>query len=311
MKINFGSFELKVSRADGRGTTSGVKQISSSELKEINDSQLSIIRDIPKSKISSRIDAVSMDNISEPSDLELAMSILESEGILIVKRFLENEHIDIAQKACKQIDKIIAEKLNHDFFEGDEIILQSKNPRFNSYAELARQKKAVASIRQGADQGMIDVFNFDKLAKSDQQKLREPFEKQWLLSVLTGEGEKITSKNMNLYWNKGITSTRGFHSDAFKKMIKCFVYLSDVSSLDDGPYCYVKGSANDTAWRRANQAISSLTKAPTETPLIDFRKVVPVLAPKGSLVISDQAGFHRGIPQKENAERKVLVMAYY
>jgi hypothetical protein len=92
--------------------------------------------------------------------------------------------------------------------------------------------------------------------------------------------------------------------------MKAFAYLSDVKSLDDGPYCFVRKSVRDDAWRRANLAITSLTNVKTESPFVDLRQVTPILAPRGSLVVSDQSGFHRGVPQAANHERQVLVMSY-
>lgn len=116
--------------------------------------------------------------------------------------------------------------------------------------------------------------------------------------------------NLNLYINNSIKKTRGLHADSYDRTIKGFVYVTDVDSLEHGPYCYVKGTHLNSPWRKANKNISKRYQNKTESPFVDLLAVTPILGKKGTLVLSDQSGIHRGIPQEEGYIRKLLVMRY-
>ena len=121
-------------------------------------------------------------------------------------------------------------------------------------------------------------------------------------------GSNFGVSNINTYLNSGITSTRGFHADSYSRQIKVFIYLTDVFDFDNGPYTYVKGTHLNTPYRRANQKISSGLKAKTETPYFNINNIYPILAPRGSLIVSDQSGFHRGFPQDKDGFRCILTI---
>ena len=75
-----------------------------------------------------------------------------------------------------------------------------------------------------------------------------------------------------MYLNDNILSTRGFHVDGYHSSLKGFVYSKDVFSLDQGPFCYVKGSHIDNDFMRANKALTKNTSFPTEALLLIFLK---------------------------------------
>ena len=153
---------------------------------------------------------------------------------------------------------------------------------------------------------MIDIFNVDRLLGKSGYIIRKIFFKDWLINLLHKFNKPINPKNLNLYINHSITKTRGFHIDSNYRSIKGFVYLSDVNSLEDGPYCYVRGTHIDTLFKKVNNSVIGLKEAPFVNPL----KIVPVLGKKGTLILSDQSGIHRGIPQKQGSVRELLVMRY-
>ena len=129
--------------------------------------------------------------------------------------------------------------------------------------------------------------------------------------IINDNSEKALSLSLvNMYRNIGITQTRGFHIDGLSNTLKAFIYLSDVESLGDGPYCYCKGTHLPGAFRKTNWALSSKAPNKTEAPLVPMDSIIPVLAKSGSLVVSNQTGIHRGLPQKESAERLLLVARY-
>ncbi len=285
--------------------------IDQKALSNINDSFLSVIKELSMDVIQRRLNEITVERVQKSSDIIEARKILDSEGIVVVRNFLRASQLSIAEECLKVLEAALAQSSNNHNFEDDRILVQSAHYKLNSYQALASYSKTVADVRRGADEGMIDTFNFDRLAGTSQQELRDPFSNNSILSLLSGDGMAVQPRNLNLYINRGVMKTRGFHVDRYKRKLKGFVYLSDVNRLEDGPYCYVRGSAQDGPWRWMNQAIAQMTFSSTEAPLIDLQSVVPVLSSKGSLVISDQAGIHRGLPQDSDGERAALVMAYY
>ena len=111
-----------------------------------------------------------------------------------------------------------------------------------------------------------------------------------------------------MYINHSVIKTNGFHVDSNYRSIKAFLYLTDVNNLEDGPYTFVKGTHlnHDQIYKKINTKMIG-TK---EAPFLDLQNVVPILGKKGTLIISDQSGIHRGIPQIKGATREVLVMRY-
>ena len=77
-----------------------------------------------------------------------------------------------------------------------------------------------------------------------------------------------------------------------------------------GPYTYVKESHIDSSFVKINKKISSVLPNETETPIVLRNNIVPALAKKGTLVISDQGGSHRGFPQTKGFQRTVAVMNF-
>ncbi|GGA40960.1 hypothetical protein GCM10011499_08170 [Pelagibacterium lentulum] len=280
------------------------------ELALLNAAALDYLRGLSLEDIQRRVDAVSVDEIETEAGIETASKLLEDEGIVIVRDFLDQTQLKSADGAIARVVNALEASSPERNYEDDDILVQSAERVATSYTAMASHQKTVATIRRGADAGMVDVFNVDRLAGDERNALRAPFVSEGLLRLIIEGDNPPEAKNLNLYVNRGITHTRGFHADSFGKSLKGFVYLSDVVSLDDGPYCFVRRTHVDGPWRRANQKISELAQAKTESPFIDVGMAIPVLAPRGSLILSDQAGVHRGIPQAAGAERRVLVMRY-
>jgi hypothetical protein len=280
------------------------------ELTFLNAAALDYLRGLSRDEIKSRSDACSVESLETESHVEAASKLLEEEGIVIVRNFLDQSQLDSADRAIKKVINALAAASPEQNYENDEILVQSAERVATSYTAMATHPKTIVTIRRGADAGMVDVFNIDRLAGDQADALRQPFTRNGVLRLLSDGDSPPKAKNLNLYINRGITKTRGFHADTFGKSLKGFVYLSDVNSLDDGPYCFVRQTHVDGPWRKANQKISELAQAKTECPFININMAVPVIAPRGALILSDQAGIHRGIPQVPGAERLVMVMRY-
>ena len=152
---------------------------------------------------------------------------------------------------------------------------------------------------------MIDVFNVNRLLGKLGDEIYKVFLKDWLVDLLKNSNEPVNPKNLNLYINHSVTSTRGFHVDSNYRSIKGFIYLTDVNTIEDGPYCFVKGTHIDTPFSKVNKSLGE-----KEAPFINILDIIPVLGKKGTLILSDQSGIHRGIPQRIGSIREVLVMRY-
>ena len=94
--------------------------------------------------------------------------------------------------------------------------------------------------------------------------------------------------------------------------VKCFLYLSDVLDMNDGPYCYVAEShlLDNSPLFSADLLLSSVKDVPSDRALLEQGKMVVVLGRAGSLIISDQSGAHRGIPQGNGRERILLMLRF-
>lgn len=286
------------------------RALDADDLRIFGDATLGYLRHLSSEEIENRLSNISLDAVTSESDLEQARDILRREGIVIVRNFLSDEAIELGETAASHVKDALIQASSGANIENDNILMQDAASNLSGYAALAAHPKTVISVRQGADAGMVDVFNVDRLLGAEQEILREPFQKKWLLELIAGRNAHLNAENLNLYLNRGIQKTRGFHADSYTTSLKGFVYLSDVTELGDGPYCFVRQSHVDGPWRKVNQQISKLAIAKTEAPFVDPSMIVPIIAPRGSFILSDQAGFHRGIPQSSTAERRVLVMRY-
>ena len=70
------------------------------------------------------------------------------------------------------------------------------------------------------------------------------------------------------------------------------------------PLYFVKGLTKKNPYRSINGQLSENLNVNTETPIVNMKNIYPILAKKGSLVISDQSGFHGEYPQSKNDIRK-------
>lgn len=284
--------------------------LDAADIDEFNSATLNYLRSLSTAEMQRRVNEVSVKNIETSAGIHAASRLLETEGIVIVPGFLNDRQLDSAQEAVKRVFRALEVAAGRENFEDGDVLVQSTHPLVKGYSALSSHPKVVVSVRTGADEGMIDVFNVDKLAGDQRDELRAPFSGEGILALVAEADNRLEAENLNLYVNRSIIHTRGFHVDSYTKSLKGFVYLSNVKSLDEGPYCFVRRTHLDGIWRKANQKISELAAAKTEAPFIDVSMAVPVVAPRGSLILSDQAGIHRGIPQKMGAERRVLVMRY-
>lgn len=285
------------------------KDFGLKDVKVLNDSTLEYVRSLSREEVEKRIKSVSA---SAESDLGVKKDILQREGILVIPNYIPENEIDKIRDGAEFIKELISNLMNKEkgYVEEDSFLFQKGTSRLSGYKDLSSYEKTVIQVRDGQDAGMIDIFNVDWLYKEAGLSLRPFFEDDVVRGLLGEDYNGLQAKNLNFYINRSVNETRGFHVDAYRKQVKAFVYLTDVYDLEDGPYTYVKGTHLDSAFRQANQKLAKGLPNSTETPVVPLDNIVPVLAGKGSIVISDQGGSHRGFPQALGHERMIAVMNY-
>ena len=281
----------------------------------LNNELLAYMNSFSRAEIAKRLGPVSVSSLQSKEERDRASRILKQYGIVVVPSFVErNSALRLGQESQKIIDNYV-EALSGSgqaSYEDNEALVQLGPVRLKGYRQLVDYKKAVVHTRVGQDKGMVDVFNINRLLSSEFSNLLKESFSQELLSDVFHEADigNLQDSNLNVYLNRGVSKTRGFHIDSPKEQLKSFIYLTDVESLELGPYSYSLGSHCCDESIGMNRAFSSATNAGTESPLVKLSSIVPVLGRAGTLVISDQRGIHRGLPQDSDALRLVAVMNY-
>ena len=279
--------------------------LSIEEIKKVNDDTLSYIKSLSVEELQKRVNSITFNGLLSTKSVLEINSILDKEGIVVVPGVLDDSKVDETKKIIKDIIQNIKKFESPKKRNGRNYIVQNNIIKGQSYYDLSNNPKSVVVIRQGNDQGMIDVFNVNRLLGKLGDEVYKVFLKDWLVNLLKNSNEPVNPKNLNLYINHSVTSTRGFHVDSNYRSIKGFIYLTDVDTIDDGPYCYVKGTHVDTPFSKVNKSLGG-----KEAPFTNILNIIPVLGKKGTLILSDQSGIHRGIPQRIGSIREVLVMRY-
>ena len=283
--------------------------LSLNDINHINNELLLYLKNLNRDEINKRIQDVTC---AIDQDVKKIRGTLSSKGIVIIPNYVPESSIDKLSKDLKIIrDKLLTFISSGQLFKDEtNVLFQQGNLKIKNYDQLANYNKAVATIRDGQDSGMIDIFNADKWCHSIGEILRPYFKNKLFTEVMKGKNYSPKAKNLNIYLNNGVTNTRGFHVDSYAKQLKGFIYLEDCLELDCGPYTYVKESHIDSSFVKINKKISSVLPNETETPIVLRNNIVPALAKKGTLVISDQGGSHRGFPQTKGFQRTVAVMNF-
>ncbi len=162
--------------------------------------------------------------------------------------------------------------------------------------------------QRDGDEGMIDIWNYNLALSPGSNAYLTDINKKVITALEKSFGVKYEMKTSNLYINKSIKNTRGIHADShcFPSRVKSFLFLTDVPSKDFGPFSYVRGShfREGLRYHRKYDIYEPLTENDREKYVI-FDSVSA-----GDMVIAAVSGAHRGIPQKEGCERRVIVTSF-
>jgi len=204
---------------------------------------------------------------------------LDKNGILIFQDLFPD---NIISRIDNDLLKIIDDIDRSRTYDSDQyIVIDPSQSSQWGFLKCQSNPKPVIKVRGAAayDQGMLDIFNAQKLLD-----LKDILSNSDLLSIISSINKKI--KNVNCYCNHSVTTTRDYHRDSKGgKQFKAFIYLTDVLDESYGPYSYIKGTHLETT----NEG-----------------ETIHCIANKGSLIISNQSGIHRGIPQAEGRSRRLL-----
>jgi len=271
-------------------------------INNINDVALKFLRDPRSLSVTeNNLESISFDNNEDYlSDIK---SCFNENGIVVINFFLCDE---LVSKVLHELAPLLEKNASLKY-------KSSKNEaEFRKHIK-STPNKLLLNYRDINDSGMLDIYNFDDfLSESNKQELKSVLNGKIIQFLLKEKNKRNEFKtSLNCYYNKAVESTRGFHADAFHPVIKGMIYLTDVHSIDDGCYCYVKKTHNENGLTDLNKKFShQYSREYTESPIIDVTEITPVLGGAGTLIFSDQAGYHRGLPQKPNSERKLLVAKY-
>lgn len=234
---------------------------------------------------------------------------LQDYGAVVIPGVIQADALKPAATELLRFVEQIEEKLPTDE-EHTDFTGSSGN---QDYAALRDGGRPVAVVREGIDAGMVDIFHADVLLTRKgidlQSILKSSGVVDTIAAVLPGEFEL---RNVNAYINRGVVATRGFHVDSYGgNQLKAFVYLTDVTSLDDGPYCYVVGSHLDSSFPILNTALAKfLGRHTTDVSAFKRSNALPLLGEAGTVIVSNQSGAHRGYPQAPDGKRVLLALNF-
>lgn len=255
----------------------------------------------------SKNQSVNPDRINDivSKDFSDAKIKMENQGITVFPHLIDKEVLEAAATATRKL----VDSFSSESGSGTDVII--KRDGIDNFPITSDQ--TVANIRAGADEGMIDVFNVEK-SFHEFQKYKDNVLEVGILELVEELAEaKMSVKNINVYINQGVTRTRGLHVDSYGvNQFKFFTYLTDVDSLDNGPYCYGLATHKLKGLRETNMFLNkALGRQSTDLTLVPRESVIPILGKAGSSILSNQSGAHGGFPQADAGQVRCLVMVNF
>jgi hypothetical protein len=222
---------------------------------------------------------------------------LQENGLVVVEDFIDEEKCDE-----------LYDEISTTIEDGDIDAVEGGEDDFD-YEDLANWGGPVMKMRTGRDKGMIDVFNIDERIPAVGDFKTDKFVRE---IISESKSEDYSPDNVNVYWNRSVTGTRDFHADTYSGKFKSFVYLTDVPDRSYGPFSYVKRTHESSQIKQTVSGLVNRVKGDryTDAVFYDESDVTYCTAPKGTLIIADQTGYHRGHPQEEGRERMLMTTSY-
>ncbi len=218
------------------------------------------------------------------------LRVLDQDGFVVIPNYYDP---DYCQELRQKLEAIVTtEETNIDLPDG-------------AYLRHNRVRQA------STDTGVSRIYHVNRLLPELNSYKSDPAI-HWLISSYAGR--TMYSKNLWYQYNLPAKNTRGFHADMFalRSQVKSIVYLQD-TNMEDGPFCYIKGSHRDLDLLRAKFYSTNPPGQDTGYTSEDvahlLHNVMPVEAPAGSLLLADVGAPHRGLPQRSHS--RSILMQYF
>lgn len=253
----------------------------------------------------------------EETSVSAVADKLSRYGVVCLKNFIPAQLIDTFMPAIEQdlaqLEAAIAQSQNVDNGDVAGITWQRNLSKAKDFTALYEHETPIANIRgsAGSDSGMLDLFHIQKIARWNELDSFRHATHEFCHGLTATVVEKISSyrfSGLQMYQNKSVTDTRCFHVDNIFGTYKAFMYLTDVNTPEDGPYCYVPGSHRVPFLHRLElRLIEPQGARGRDIWSARFLPYIKFIAPRGTVIISNQTGIHRGYPQAMNHTRRALV----
>ena len=244
--------------------------------------------------------------------------ILRRQGVLVVRQAVTPQALEAINAELNQLLLQLDAGQTKQLASNAILNLPNKR-RIKGYENFVDAEQAVINHRvkrpdgrSGSDAGMVDIFHPERLSEAMANAVTSCLHERLISRLLLAAAWlPMRVKCRNLYVNRGVQDTRGYHCDGRSQKFKSFVFLTDVRDLSDGPYCYVPATHRDRRpWKRSRQFNAAHGLNRHEYSQLQGLDALPLLAKAGDMVISSQRGAHRGHPQHPDAGRAVLVNMY-
>ncbi len=225
-------------------------------------------------------------------------------------KLLRHSLINLFQKKKKFHDDLMANLDKKGYYE-----FNINDLDFDNLSSIVINKVEKYSSETKGDTRLYGIDN-------ESQIIKENFHK-----IINQEKERIKSvstiKNLYLHCTMGgylkndtkASSGGGWHRDHHFELFKLMIYLSDVN-LDNGPFCYLEKSHT-----KFNQFLSlfffkllSLHQTRYSEKLVKLQKFIfrykqrTFTGKKGSCIVFNSSGLHRGLEIKEGT--RIALTAY-
>ena len=238
---------------------------------------------------------------------------LNENGYIILDNFLDNETIKKINNEIK-LHKHISKTDKNKIIQGDFIDCSSLNEfyagPFYSYLKDKEFQEDSEIIQRLVLNNQIKMI-VENYFKSTPYLVG-------LTSMITNPKKIENFNDLDIHFNAQM-----FHFDySHLKFLKVFVFLSDVESEEDGAHCFVEGSHKpyrkypkekifflDQGLRQLGPNYFGNIKKEWIENNYEQKKIKKFYLPKGSILIEDTFGFHRGMPCLRN-QRKVLQLYF-
>lgn len=252
---------------------------------------------------------------AQVSDLK---HLLNTYGVVCILGAVERE---VALKAGVEIERF-CKLVRESIYETTGCVGELRNAVWQQKHKLAKSMQEFCSFRspiinirgsKEIDGGMFDMFNIDKIDGLDSEQLATCYHalQSSLIKNVVAQASSFRFSTFQVYRNYSVTNTRGFHVDNLFHTIKSFLYLTDVEDETYGPYSYIPGSHQLPYLHRMELRKTERQGAKARDIWSSkYMHSIDFCAPAGSLILSDQTGIHRGLPQMEERLRVVAVGNY-